>query len=72
MANHWQIFQLVQSRKCKDELDFFRYKLTKGKVPIIGVGGVASGEQAYEKIKAGASVIQVYSGLVYEGKEDWY
>lgn len=32
-----------------------RYRLTEGKVPIIGVGGIASGEDAYEKIKAGAS-----------------
>lgn len=44
-----------------------RYQLTKGTVPIIGVGGIASGEDAYEKIKAGASVVEVYSSLVYHG-----
>lgn len=44
-----------------------RYRLTEGKVPIIGVGGIASGEDAYEKIKAGASVVEVYSALVYHG-----
>ena len=44
-----------------------RYKLTEGKVPIIGVGGISSGEDAYEKIKAGASAIEVYSALVYHG-----
>lgn len=44
-----------------------RYKLTGGRVPIIGVGGIASGEDAYEKIKAGASVVEVYSALVYHG-----
>lgn len=43
------------------------YQLTKGRVPIIGVGGVSSGRDAYEKIKAGASLIQLYTGLVYEG-----
>lgn len=43
------------------------YKLSAGKMPIIGVGGVASGAQAYEKIKAGASLVQLYSALVYEG-----
>ena len=39
--------------------------LTGGKVPLIGVGGVASAEQAYDKIKAGASLVQVYTALAY-------
>lgn len=43
------------------------YKLTKGTVPIIGVGGVGSGRDAYDKLRAGASLIQVYSMMVYEG-----
>lgn len=43
------------------------YILTKGKLPIIGVGGVGSGRDAYDKMKAGASLIQVYSMMVYEG-----
>jgi dihydroorotate dehydrogenase len=43
------------------------YKLTKGKIPIIGVGGISSAEDAYKKIRAGASLVQVYSALVYEG-----
>ena len=38
-----------------------------GKLPLIGVGGVASGADAYMKIKAGASAVQLYSALVYEG-----
>ena len=38
-----------------------------GSVPLIGVGGVASGRQAYEKILRGASLVQLYTGLVYEG-----
>ncbi len=43
------------------------YKLTKGTVPLIGAGGIASGADAYAKIRAGASLVQVYSMLVYEG-----
>jgi dihydroorotate dehydrogenase len=43
------------------------YKINKGKVPIIGVGGVDSGKSAFEKIAAGASVIQLYTGMVYSG-----
>jgi len=43
------------------------YKLTNGTIPIIGVGGVGSGRDAYEKLKAGASLVQVYSMMVYEG-----
>lgn len=43
------------------------YKLTKGCLPIIGVGGVSSGQDAYEKIRAGASLVQLYTGLTYEG-----
>ena len=38
-----------------------------GRVPLIGVGGIASGAQAYAKIRAGASAVQLYSALVYEG-----
>ena len=38
-----------------------------GRLPIIGVGGVTSGEHAYLKIKAGASLVQLYSALVYQG-----
>jgi len=45
----------------------YLYRKTEGRIPIIGVGGIASAEQAYERIKAGASLIQVYTGLVYEG-----
>ncbi|MEL0089253.1 MAG: dihydroorotate dehydrogenase (quinone), partial [Rhodospirillales bacterium] len=38
-----------------------------GRLPIIGVGGVASGAQAYAKIRAGASLVQLYSALVFHG-----
>jgi len=43
------------------------YKLTQGKLPIIGCGGVSTGADAYEKIRAGASMVQVYTALVFEG-----
>jgi dihydroorotate dehydrogenase len=43
------------------------YRLTGGRLPIIGVGGVASGRDAYAKIRAGASLVQLYTGLVYHG-----
>jgi len=43
------------------------FKSTKGKIPIIGVGGIDSGISAYEKIRAGASLLQLYTGLVYKG-----
>lgn len=39
----------------------------QGALPIIGVGGILSGEDAVEKIQAGAKLIQIYSGLVYRG-----
>ena len=43
------------------------YRLTEGRIPLIGVGGVASGADAYAKIRAGASLVQLYTALVYEG-----
>ncbi|HMJ91223.1 MAG TPA: quinone-dependent dihydroorotate dehydrogenase [Candidatus Acidoferrum sp.] len=43
------------------------YKQTRGKLPIIGVGGIFSGDDAWEKITAGASLVQIYTGLVFEG-----
>ncbi|KCV82074.1 dihydroorotate dehydrogenase 2 [Actibacterium atlanticum] len=42
-------------------------KLTDGRIPLIGVGGVGSAAQAYAKIRAGASAVQIYSAMVYEG-----
>ncbi len=43
------------------------YQYSGGKIPIIGCGGVASGADAYAKIKAGASLVQLYSALVFHG-----
>ena len=43
------------------------YRLTDGKLPLIGVGGIDSAETALAKIEAGASLVQLYTGLVFEG-----
>ncbi|WP_413174543.1 quinone-dependent dihydroorotate dehydrogenase [Anabaena azotica] len=43
------------------------YQQTQGQIPIIGVGGIFNAEDAWEKITAGASLIQVYTGWIYEG-----
>jgi dihydroorotate dehydrogenase len=42
-------------------------ELTHGTMPLIGVGGIASAEDAYQKIRAGASAVQLYTALVYQG-----
>jgi len=54
-------------RERADGLVRYLFRKTEGKIPIIGVGGIASAEHAYSRIKAGASLIQVYTGLVYQG-----
>ncbi len=43
------------------------YKFTRGKLPIIGVGGIFTASDAFEKIAAGASLVQLYTGFVYQG-----
>ena len=43
------------------------YKETRGKIQIIGVGGVDSGESAFEKISVEPNAVQLYTGMVYEG-----
>ncbi len=47
--------------------DFYRY--TKGQLPIIGVGGISNAQDAYDKICAGASCIQIYSALIFQGPD---
>lgn len=51
------------STQCLREM----YRLTQRTIPLIGVGGISSGEDAYHKIKSGASLIQIYSALIYQG-----
>lgn len=43
------------------------YRRTEGKIPLIGVGGITSGQDAYRKIRAGASLVQFYSAMVFQG-----
>jgi dihydroorotate dehydrogenase len=43
------------------------YQLTKGQIPLIGVGGIFTAEDAWEKVAAGASLVQLYTGLIYGG-----
>jgi dihydroorotate dehydrogenase len=43
------------------------YKLLKGEIKIIGVGGVDSGQSAYDKFLAGADFVQLYTGMVFKG-----
>lgn len=43
------------------------YRFTRGRIPLIGVGGIFSAEDAWEKIAAGASLVQLYTGLIYQG-----
>jgi dihydroorotate dehydrogenase len=43
------------------------YVATGGRIPLIGIGGIDSGETAAAKFEAGASLVQLYTGLVYEG-----
>ena len=38
-------------------------------IPIIGVGGISSGEDAVEKLQKGANAVQIYSGLIYQGPQ---
>ena len=45
------------------------YRRTRGRVPLVGVGGVANGADAYAKIRAGASLVQLYTALVYQGPD---
>jgi len=45
----------------------FIYKQTQGELPVIGVGGIFTADDAWEKITAGASLVQVYTGWIYEG-----
>jgi dihydroorotate dehydrogenase len=45
------------------------HRLTQGRLPLIGVGGIASADDAWRKITAGASLLQLYSALVYQGPE---
>ena len=57
----------VPVRQRSTEVIRFIYQETQGQLPIIGVGGIFTAEDAWEKITAGASLVQVYTGWIYEG-----
>jgi dihydroorotate dehydrogenase len=57
----------VPVRKRSTDLIRLAFKKLKGRIPIIGVGGIDSGEAALEKIQAGASLFQIYTGYIYKG-----
>lgn len=52
-----------------NEIISYIYKKTQGKFIIIGVGGIFSGKDAYEKIKSGASLVQLITGMIFEGPQ---
>ncbi len=54
-------------RQQSTEIVRYLYAGTRGRMPIVGVGGIFSAEDAYEKIRAGASLVQLYTGLIYTG-----
>lgn len=54
-------------KRTSTEFIRYIYKKTNGRLPIIGVGGIFTARDAYEKITAGASLLQVYTGFIYEG-----
>jgi dihydroorotate dehydrogenase len=54
-------------RKRSNDVIALIHRLTRGEMPIVGVGGVFTAEDAWEKICAGASLIQLYTGFIYEG-----
>jgi dihydroorotate dehydrogenase len=49
------------------EVIAYVHQMSNGQIPIIGVGGIHSAEDALEKLKAGASLVQIYTGFIYEG-----
>ena len=53
----------VHARACLAAM----YRYTRGRIPLIGCGGIASGAEAYARIRAGANLVQLYTGLVFEG-----
>lgn len=57
----------VPVRNRSTEVISYLHKHSGGKFPIVGVGGIRTGKDAIEKLEAGASLVQVYTGFIYEG-----
>lgn len=62
-------FSGLPTQKKSDDLISYAYKKTNGRYTIIGCGGIFSAEDAYRKIKLGASLIQLITGMIYEGPQ---
>lgn len=54
-------------KKRSTEVIRYLHQKTQGKIPIVGVGGIASPKDALEKLEAGATLVQLYTGFIYEG-----
>lgn len=71
LAERWQMeaggLSGLPLRSVSREVVAHLYRLTEGAVPIIGVGGISTPEDAYDRIRAGASLIQIYTGMIYQG-----
>jgi dihydroorotate dehydrogenase len=71
LAKRWQMeaggLSGTPLRAVSTEVVAHIYRLTGGALPIIGVGGISTPENAYQRIRAGASLIQIYTGMIYEG-----
>jgi dihydroorotate dehydrogenase len=67
IAKEWGGLSGRPLTRISTEIIKYIYRRTEGLVPIIGVGGIFNADDAYEKIKAGASLVQIYTGMVYEG-----
>ncbi|MBS91606.1 MAG: dihydroorotate dehydrogenase (quinone) [Rickettsiales bacterium] len=72
LKNHWKIeedggLSGPPLRKISNEIIKKVYKETKGKIILIGVGGISNGKDAFEKISLGCSLVQLYTSLVYKG-----
>src|SRR3989344_5502931 len=65
----WRVgnFSGLPTQKRSDELISLAYKHCKGKLIIVGCGGIFNAQDAYRKIKLGASLLQLITGLIYEG-----
>ncbi len=72
VKNSWKLNEEggLSGKPLKDKSNILiqkAFSLTKGKIIIIGVGGVSSGKDAFEKISLGANLVQLYTSLIYEG-----
>ena len=54
-------------REKSTEVIRYIHKKSSGRIPIIGIGGIHSAKDALEKLEAGASLVQIYTGFIYEG-----